>query len=104
MNERAMSRRDCLTFGMQSAAVGLLAISGPEGLMAQVREKARPLNLKITDLKTFVVNTGNTNFVFVKIYTNQGIVGLGEGSITSTSPSSRVSARRTIAGTARPEK
>ena len=83
MNMRAMSRRDFMYFGMQSAAAGLMAISGPEGLMAQVREKARPLNLKITDLKTFVVNNGNTNFVFVKIYTNQGIVGLGEGSITS---------------------
>ena len=47
MNERAMSRRDFMTFGVQSAAAGLLAISGPEGLMAQVREKARPLNLKI---------------------------------------------------------
>jgi galactonate dehydratase len=46
-------------------------------------EKAKPLNLKITDLKTFTVNVGNVNWVFCKVYTNQGLTGLGEGSITS---------------------
>src|SRR5947199_7939844 len=45
--------------------------------------QAKPLNLKITDLKTFVVNAGSVNWVFCKVYTNQGVVGLGEGSITS---------------------
>lgn len=45
--------------------------------------KAKPLNLKITGLKTFVVNTGSLNWVFCKIYTNAGLVGLGEGSVTS---------------------
>jgi galactonate dehydratase len=40
-------------------------------------------NLKITGLKTFVVNTGSLNWVFCKVYTNQGLVGLGEGSVTS---------------------
>ena len=44
---------------------------------------ARPLNLKITGLKTFVVNAGSLDWVFCKIYTNGGIVGLGEGSVTS---------------------
>jgi len=46
-------------------------------------EKARPLNLTITGLKTFTVNVGSVNWVFCKIYTNQGLTGLGEGSITS---------------------
>ena len=45
--------------------------------------RAKPLNLKITGLKTFVVNTGSLNWVFCKVYTNAGIVGLGEGSVTS---------------------
>ncbi len=53
---------------------------------AQQREKARALNLRITDLKTFIVNRDGrnaTNYVFVKLYTNQGLTGLGEGSVTS---------------------
>ncbi len=45
--------------------------------------RAKPLNLKITGLKTFVVNVGSVNWVFVKIQTNQGLTGLGEGSVTS---------------------
>lgn len=46
-------------------------------------QQAKPLNLKITGLKTFIVNVGSVNWVFCKVYTNQGLVGLGEGSITS---------------------
>lgn len=46
-------------------------------------QSAEPLNLKITDLRTFVVDSGNDeNFVYVKIYTNQGLIGLGEGTMT----------------------
>ena len=45
--------------------------------------EARALNLKIASLKTFIVNVGSSNWVFVKVYTNQGLVGLGEGSVTS---------------------
>jgi L-alanine-DL-glutamate epimerase-like enolase superfamily enzyme len=45
--------------------------------------KAKTLNLKIESLKTFVVNAGTVNWVFCKVYTNQGLVGLGEGSVTS---------------------
>ncbi len=45
--------------------------------------RAKPLNLKITGIKTFVVNAGSVNWVFCKIYTDQGLVGLGEGSVTS---------------------
>ncbi len=46
-------------------------------------EQAKKLNLKITGLKTFIVHAGSTNWVFCKVHTNQGLVGLGEGSITS---------------------
>lgn len=39
--------------------------------------------MKITKLRTFIVDGGMTNWVFVKIYTDEGLVGLGEGTITS---------------------
>ena len=77
-----MTRRDFI----HRAAAGLAALSSTDGLLAQARAQAKPLNLKITDLKTFIVNRGGTNssnYVFVKIYTNQGLTGLGEGSVTS---------------------
>jgi L-alanine-DL-glutamate epimerase-like enolase superfamily enzyme len=45
--------------------------------------QAKGLNLKITGLKTFVVNAGSVNWVFCKVQTNQGLTGLGEGSVTS---------------------
>ena len=76
-----MTRRDFF-----QTAAGIAALTSPEGLLAQAREKAKPLHLKITDLKTFIVNRGGTNgsnYVFVKIYTDQGLTGLGEGSVTS---------------------
>ncbi len=63
------------------AATGLLANS-----LAPLRaaiDKAKALNLKITGIKTFVVNVGSVNWAFCKVYTNQGLTGLGEGSITS---------------------
>lgn len=40
--------------------------------------------MKITGLKTFVVDSGGGNWVFVKVYTDQaGLTGLGEGTVTS---------------------
>ena len=60
------------------------ALTAPVFAFAQeARQKAKPLNLKITGLKTFVVNVGSVNWAFCKVYTNQGLTGLGEGSITS---------------------
>jgi len=48
----------------------------------QVYETAKPLSLKVTDLRTFLVDRApDENFVFVKLYTDQGIVGLGEGTL-----------------------
>jgi len=44
----------------------LATIAAPLHAAAQ----AKPLNLKITALKTFVVNAGSLNWVFCKIYTN----------------------------------
>ncbi len=78
-----MNRRDFFYTALGAATAAWARIAGPEGLLAQAREKAKPLNLQITDLKTFFVDThSDENFVFVKIYTNQGIVGLGEGTLT----------------------
>jgi galactonate dehydratase len=81
-----LTRRNLLRACSATAAASIAALSGPEGLLAQAREKAKPLHLKVTDLKTFIVNRGgdnSPNYVFVKIYTDQGITGLGEGSVTS---------------------
>jgi galactonate dehydratase len=68
-----------------SAALGAAAgtASIPTNSAAQNVSAAKTLNLKITGLKTFVVNVGGQNWVFCKVYTNQGLVGLGEGSVTS---------------------
>lgn len=37
--------------------------------------------MKITDVKTFVVDCFRTNWVFVKVYTDGGIAGVGEGTL-----------------------
>ena len=37
--------------------------------------------MKITGLKTFVANVSRTNFVFVKLYTDDGIDGVGEATL-----------------------
>ena len=75
-----LSRRDLLRIPAASAVAAL----GPEGTLAAAQEKARALNLRVTDLKSWIVNhSSSKNYVFCKIYTNQGIVGVGEGSVTS---------------------
>ena len=82
-----MTRRDFLQTAAAAASASVAAFSGPEGLMAQASAKAKPLNLKVTDLKTYIVSRSgqpnSSNYVFVRIFTNQGIVGTGEGSVTS---------------------
>lgn len=45
--------------------------------------RAKTFDLKITGLKTYVVNAGNLNWVFCKVFTKAGVTGLGEGSVTS---------------------
>ncbi len=37
--------------------------------------------MKITDIKTFVVDCYRTNWVFVKVYTDEGLTGVGEGTL-----------------------
>ena len=37
--------------------------------------------MRITGLKTFVANVSRTNFVFVKLYTDEGIDGVGEATL-----------------------
>ncbi len=37
--------------------------------------------MKITDVKTFVMNAFRRNWVFVKVYTDEGITGLGEATL-----------------------
>jgi galactonate dehydratase len=62
------------------AAAGLASF---RTAFAQQTAAAKDLKLKITGIKTFVVNAGTVNWVFCKVYTDQGLVGLGEGSVTS---------------------
>jgi galactonate dehydratase len=76
-----MTRRQFFA-GLGTAAVGQCLIDSQSSLAAQTAQ-AKTLNLKITGLKTFVVNIGSVNWAFCKVYTNQGLTGLGEGSITS---------------------
>jgi galactonate dehydratase len=60
------------------------ALTAPVSALAQkAAAQAKPLNLKITGLKTFIVNVGSVNWVFCKVYTDQGLTGLGEASTTS---------------------
>jgi L-alanine-DL-glutamate epimerase-like enolase superfamily enzyme len=63
---------------------GAARLASPaSAIAAQAARQARGLNLKITGLKTIVVNVGSVNWVFCKVQTNQGLAGLGEGSVTS---------------------
>jgi len=74
-----MNRRQFL------GAAGMTALGIPfwAGLLPETLWGKLPSGIKITSLKTFVVHLGTVNWVFVKIYTNEGVAGLGEGSVTS---------------------
>ena len=37
--------------------------------------------MKITDIKVYTVDCFRTNWVFVKIYTDDGVTGVGEGTL-----------------------
>lgn len=74
-----MDRREFLRTAALGAGGGALLLAP----LRAATEKARDLNLRITDLKTYVVNVGSVNWAFCKVFTNQGLSGLGEGSITS---------------------
>jgi galactonate dehydratase len=65
---------------LTSAAAALASLASPEGLIAQAVEAAKPLKLKITALKTFLVAPRS---IFVKVHTDQGLTGLGVAIQTS---------------------
>lgn len=76
-----LNRRELLCgAGSTIAAAALANLISPEGLLAQAHDQARPLNLKITGLKTFLVAPRS---IFVKVYTNQALTGLGVAIQTS---------------------
>ena len=83
-----MDRRHFLATGLGAltGAIASIAKAQPAqaGPLERSFEDVKPLNLRITDLKTFLVDAGNDeNFVFVKLYTNQGLTGLGEGTLSN---------------------
>jgi galactonate dehydratase len=81
-----ISRRELFsTICNGAVGLSLWKLLSPEGLVAQAREAAKPFNLKITGLKTFLVapTVSPGAGIFVKIYTNQGLVGLGLATQTS---------------------
>jgi len=84
-----INRRRFLTAGL-TAATAIAArevFASPGGdapSLAVSQEKGDVRNLRITDVKAFLVDAGNDeNYVYVKIYTNQGITGLGEGTLSA---------------------
>ncbi len=79
-----VSRRDLLRLPVASALAALQGVLGPEGTLAAAQGEVKALNLRVTDLRSWIVNhSASKNYVFCKVYTNQGIVGVGEGSVTS---------------------
>jgi galactonate dehydratase len=71
-----VTRREALG-GLVAAIAGssVATYFGSDDVAAQSMALAKPLNLKITDVKVWMVEVRST---FVKIYTNQGIVGVGQ--------------------------
>jgi galactonate dehydratase len=62
-----------------TAGTGFAPLTG----LARTQEAHDVRHLRITDIKTFLVDAGNDeNYVYVKVYTNQGISGLGEGTLS----------------------
>lgn len=80
--KKDISRRSFLSKGalgasMLAAAPLASAGQGLESAVGQTKKHSRPTNLEITDLKCGYIRGGS--HLFVKIYTNQDIVGHGEG-------------------------
>ena len=71
-----MNRRTFLKTGLGMAQALSTYTLFPRDVHAKL-----PSNLKVTALKVIPVWTGSMNYVFVKLYTNQGITGVGEGGI-----------------------
>lgn len=75
------SRRDFITKSALTAALGFTSLSnfgsGLETAVQNTPLSSSPSDLKITDIKCGYIRNGHS--LFVKIYTNQGIWGCGEG-------------------------
>jgi galactonate dehydratase len=75
------SRRNFITKSTLTAAFGFTALSdfgrGLETAVENAPLSSSPSDLKITDIKCGYIRNGHS--LFVKIYTNQGIWGCGEG-------------------------
>src|SRR5262245_9063949 len=72
-----MLRRDFLE---TASAASILGAAAQPLLAAAAQPLVAPgrSDIKITDIKTFVVGVGSRNLVFVKVETDQGIHGIGE--------------------------
>ena len=46
--------------------------------LAHVRTASKPSELKITDIRFAEITAASMHCILVKIYTNQGLVGMGE--------------------------
>jgi galactonate dehydratase len=75
------SRRDFLTKSALTAALGFTAFSdfgmGLETAVEKAPLSSSPSDLKITEIKCGYIRNGHS--LFVKVHTNQGIWGCGEG-------------------------
>ena len=73
-----MDRRTFLKTGMLA---GFTHTCGSYALFPEELHAKIPDDLRVTALKVIPVWTGSMNYVFVKLYTNHGITGVGEGGI-----------------------
>ena len=64
-----MTRREFF-HSAAAATAGLAALTSPEGLLAQAREKAKPLHLKVSDLKTFIVKQRRKKLLQLRVRKN----------------------------------
>ncbi len=81
-----MDRRFFLRRSLEASAAAMAAsaIGIPSRSSGQAQPEARRLGLTVSDVRTFVMNAGgDENYVFVKIYTDQGITGVGEATLPS---------------------
>ena len=60
---------------------GLLGALGTYTLFPEDVHAKIPKDLKVTKLKVIPVWTGSMNYIFVKLFTNKGITGVGEGGL-----------------------
>lgn len=60
---------------------GIAGALGPYSLFPHDVYAKLPKDLKVTELKVIPVWTGSMNYVFVKLYTNHGVTGVGEGGL-----------------------